>query len=220
MDVVIIAPHSKCYDGPRMCDTRALEIAENLYEKIQATGLRVKLFNAPEIRAIHDYNRDSSINTEFRQSIREYIKSIDNLPIIYEIHSFPDNTPEMNGHQMVIFDINEGYEAGCTLLRNLNHLKLDIVQIVGSRLCSLQREFIGMAYHHLLEFNEDYEKMTKKEADRITTALTRHCFNVQIIPECMHSKSIGYIVIIILILILLFFLFEFTKTQLISSDTL
>jgi hypothetical protein len=215
MDIVIIVPHGKCYKGPRMCDTRAKETANRLFVKVKAAGHRVRMFMTPHIRKIHDYNRDSSWVTEFRERIRSYIESRTGPVLIYEVHSFPPDTKEMDENQMVIFDIKAGEMAGCTLLKALEPLNLDIVQVTGSPVCSLQTEFANRpgVFHHLLEFNESYDMLTKKEEERITSALTAFCLAPQLNLNCMRLRFglLTYGMLIILVLILTWYLLYYPQ---------
>lgn len=157
---------------------------------------------APEYRSTHDYNRDSSINTEFRKKIRNYIRSVRGKTLVYEVHSFPDGNTEFGRRQMVIFDISKNYNKGRCLLRHLEPLGLDIVQTMGNPIVSLQQEFKDMenVSHHLLEFNEG-ERLTDDEEDQITSALADFRTG-KIWPFCY--AQLALIVLIVLILLVKF----------------
>lgn len=195
-NVVIIAPHSKCPEGPRRCDTRAKQVAEGLHRKIPGSVL----FTAPEFRSVHDYNRDSSFNTDFRRRIRHHINSLPGKTVIYEVHSFPDKTTEFGEHQMVVFDIDQNYEGGECLMRYLD-LGLDIVQRMGDPVVSLQQEFKGPnRSHHLLEFNESHERLTLEQEGMIIDALAA-AYAKKIFPYCHASVVLAILCVLLLLLI-------------------
>jgi len=192
-----------------MCDTRAKEVGEQLYSLIKGRlgaphSQSVRLFVAPKIRAVHDYNRDSSLHTPFRQQIRDWVERQDRC-IIYEMHSFPPDTRLMGGNQMVILNIRQGAAAGCTLLDALKPLQLKIAHIEGSQVNSLQREFMSRSdvTHYLLEFNEDYLELTKKEEGIILKALADFATTRTQFVSWRCAVSSRQIAIVLILLLLL-----------------
>lgn len=91
---IVTAPHSKCPPGiVRRCDRRALEGAKIVYNQLKALNLPAVLHLPNVYREIIDMNRPIARYTPYRAKLRQYIRRAQSegyLPIVLDIHSFPD----------------------------------------------------------------------------------------------------------------------------------
>jgi len=209
--ILIIAPHSFCgnrRDVKRDCDLRARDVAYEMKKIAENAGYDVQLFESDVPRIIHDYNREKSYDTEWRQRIRDYINNNFGPIIIYEMHSFPNKDTEFNDSHMALVAIDKyGDEANelHSYLRNAGikiHPAINNTRIVNLMVDTSKYKNIK---HYLLEFNEDEKIIGKKETK--LALLKIFFFSI----KSFSNRSRLCIGVILVLLFLLFFSFFFSK---------
>lgn len=138
--ILIIAPHSLCKkfnnvfdkDFYRSCDIVSEKGARLLNKLSLELGYETKLFLSDMKRIdennkiINDYNRKDTRGSEWRIKIKNFIneKFIENKDIIiYEMHSFPNNSTKFKNNDIGLVSINNYKKETCELFKYLKNRK-------------------------------------------------------------------------------------------------
>lgn len=109
MNVYITVTHNKCVRGIRVCDLVAEKFADIFYKKLVDNKITSYIVKSDKSRLIFDDNRFSTRNLNIKDSklwndIKKIFKYNKNN-IIFDIHSFPHNTPGFGRRDIAILDI-------------------------------------------------------------------------------------------------------------------
>jgi hypothetical protein len=221
--ILIIAPHSYCVTTPnhRDCDSRAGEIAEELVTVAKNANYDVKLIKSDTLRSNHDYNRHESVNTPWRQNVRNYIESNSDSPIIiYETHSFPPiGTEFADGSQMALLAIDEYYngtkkmhdyltkDAGIKVHNAINRTRVNNLMLDTTK-------YSNIKHHYLLEFNEDSDILSQSDSRYAVLKI----FLASLFPGCVNFCQSNFFGIIITVFFIYLFFIWFDSTPMMRMD--
>ena len=235
--ILILVPHSQCdaseeirktYKDGRVCDTRAEEEARKLFHIAEKTH-DVEMFTTTVLRKDCDGNReifsdgvcmgikdhDMSGTTQVlseccvdRKKITDYLdKNKSEEIIIFEMHSFPNDTKEFSGSQMALLAIDEYYPTTKPLLdhlrndirahSNINRTRVNNLMITSSK-------YPNIKHHFLLEFNEDKETLPDSKLNDILDKI----FVWSILSYRLKIHNLILSVVCIIALIFLFYLYQ------------
>jgi hypothetical protein len=163
--VILTIPHSQCLEYKyHTCDIAAQKFAIILKLKLDKI-IDTHIIKSNQNRIILDDNRyfNSTLNikkdSKLWDNLRKLVISHKNI-IIFDIHSFPENTKNFNDNDIVILDINPYQLVSRELKKYMqtNSVKIDILTAkIGSNsildIMTLNPHYIPTI---LLEINEKY----------------------------------------------------------------
>ncbi len=201
MEIVIIAPHSRCVDKKnRDCDRQALSAANKLYNKVKTLAPTHIIF-ADRLRKYQDLNRLSSYDSPIRYTLREIVKQCTNRGnkvLLYEIHSFPEGIKGFTGNDVVLLDILENQQINFNASFSDSDVKWKTME--GSPVNSIQKEFAFSpdVEAHLLEFNEDNNE-NEDRVINIIVSYTKEKINDIFISQFLRL-FLGFLVVLFIII--------------------
>lgn len=104
--VLLTVPHGFCKDKiNRDCDRKASEASKSLQDKLFSAGFSVHRLEVNHLRSDGDENRRRSIHSPYRKLIREVASEHkENIVIVLDIHSYPDEEIDWGRYELVILD--------------------------------------------------------------------------------------------------------------------
>lgn len=218
------------YKSNRVCDTRAEQEADKMRRIAEDRDMDVTVIKTKTLRkscdgnrelfsegrtcmGIKDHNMDSTQEVlseccEKRKEITDYLdENKSEEIIIFEMHSFPNDTKEFSGSQMALLAIDEYYPTTKPLL---DHLRNDIrihSNINGTRVNNLMitsSKYPNIKHHFLLEFNEDKEILPDSKLNDILDKI----FIWSILSYRLKIHNLILSVVCIILLIFLFYLYQ------------